>query len=258
MSRLSFEFNFRNRRYTAPTKTGSNIGANLCVERHSLQETIRFSVLIIRSIAFYRLRAWISRAAECMRLLDTLSTDMKRYSRIVSRVIEMALESSRFLDMNEGLFQELVRPACSPGVICWCFSHWHVPPFFEDSASWIVSWILDYRGLVSDEESNRRDSLGETIDNQIFTCCFELHCRRFDHTNQWFSNLSPLWKFLTEWVTSLFVRVILIDVRSIRTGISEKFCEYLLMSLILLVGYFINNIEILQYKWVCYLQTYDL
>ena len=64
---------------------------------------------------------------------DTLSTDMKRYSRIVFRVIEMALESSRYirLDMNEGLsFEWCLYLACSSGVICWRFSRWHVPFLF--------------------------------------------------------------------------------------------------------------------------------
>ena len=99
-------------------------------------------VLIIGSIAFYRLRAWISRAGASrgMCLRDTLSTDMKRYSRIVFRVIEMALESSRCLDMNEGLSLSLFRAclylACLSFLICWRFSRWHVLAFFESVRRW--------------------------------------------------------------------------------------------------------------------------
>lgn len=66
--------------------------------------------------------------AESMCLRDTLSTDMKRYSRIVFRVIEMALESSRYASIwTRDSFEWCLYLACSSGVICWRFSRWHVP-----------------------------------------------------------------------------------------------------------------------------------
>lgn len=83
------------------------------------------------------------RPAESMCLRDTLSTDMKRYSRIVFRVIEMALEWSRCLDMNEGLSRVRLYLACSSFLICWRFSRWHVSAPFKSSSMIFASLRIE-------------------------------------------------------------------------------------------------------------------